>query len=259
MRSEPSPVGERPSSGVPRRVPGGREAPAAPLARPASRARDEAARHSLRVRRLRFWLPLAGIVAALAVVGWIVWTQITARFGLANVLFTRDGVTMVDPHISGQSLGRAYEMVARRGVQSFDNAKKVRFEEVSGRVEMQERRWVKLTAPIGLFDGTAQTLRLEGGVDVVTSDGYRIKAKSVDMQLDKGDMRTSEPVEVDTGSELLTAAEAHILENGHQMVFTGGVRLQLSPKVRTVAPTAATDAPPEAQPQPSASAKKETP
>lgn len=230
------------------RPPAGRRS-AAPLPRPVNRARDAAARHSLRVRRLRLWLPILGGVVALAVVGWIAWTQFSANFGLANVLFTRDGVTMVDPHISGRSQGRAYEMVAKRGVQSFDNAKKVRFEEVSGRVEMQDRRWITLTAPIGIFDGTAQTLRLEGGVDVVTSDGYRITTPTVDMALDKGDMHTNDRVEVNTGTETLSAATAKILDNGKQMLFTGGVRMSLAPKARTVAPVepaadAATPLPP---------------
>lgn len=203
---------------------------------PVSRARDAASRHSRRVRRLRFVLPLAGLVVALAVIGWIAWTQFSASFGLANVLFTRDGVTMVDPHISGRSQGRAYEMVAKRGIQAFDNAKKVRFEEVSGRVEMQDRRWITLTSPIGVFDGTARTLRLEGGVEVVTSEGYHITARSVDMNLDKGDMQTSEPLQIATGSETLAAATAQILDNGKQMLFTGGVTISLAPKARTVAP-----------------------
>jgi lipopolysaccharide export system protein LptC len=211
-------------------------------ARPADRARDEASRHSRRVRRLRFWLPLAGGLAALAVAGWIAWTSFSSHFGLANVLFTRDGVTMVDPHISGRSQGRAYEMQAKRGIQAFDNAKKVRFEEVTARVEMPDRRWVTLTAPIGIFDGTAQTLHLEGGVDVVTSEGYHVVTQSVDMALDKGDIRSADAVRVDTGSEMLDAGAAAILESGHRMVFSGGIRLSLTPKARTVAPV---DAAPE--------------
>lgn len=254
MQPEPSLTRER-ASGLPA---SGRRPPAAPL-RPVNRARDDAARHSARVRRLRLWLPILGGVVALAVVGWVVWTQVSANFGLANVLFTRDGVTMVDPHISGRSQGRAYEMVAKRGVQSFDNAKKVRFEEVSGRVEMQDRRWIKLTAPIGIFDGTAQTLRLEGGVDVVTSDGYRITTPTVDMALDKGDMQTNDRIEVDTGSETLSAATAQILDNGKQMLFTGGVRMSLTPKVRTVAPIEPSDPASGAAPAAAALPQKENP
>lgn len=263
MQPEPSLSRER-APGTP--ASGRRPSSAAPPTRAVSRARDAAARHSTRVRRLRLWLPILGGVVALAVVGWIAWTQFSANFGLANVLFTRDGVTMVDPHISGRSQGRAYEMVAKRGVQSFDNAKKVRFEEVSGRVEMQDRRWVKLTAPIGIFDGTAQTLRLEGGVDVITSDGYRITTPTVDMALDKGDMQTNDRIEVNTGSETLSAAAAKIVDNGKQMTFSGGVRMSLAPKARTVAPIEpAADAPvltPAPMPSPAATAplpQKENP
>lgn len=199
-------------------------------ARSVGRARDEASRHSRRVRRLRLGLPLIGGLAAFAVVGWIAWTSFSSRFGLANVLFTRDGVTMVDPRISGRSQGRAYEMQAKRGVQAFDNPKKVHYTDVIGRLEMQDRRWVTLTAPIGIFDGTTQTLRLEGGVDMVTSDGYHIVTPSIDMALDKGDIRAGEVVRIDTRSEMLEAAQAEILESGHRMVFSGGIRLNLAPK-----------------------------
>lgn len=256
MQPDPSPSRDRPH-GAPAAARRTASAPA--VARPVSRARDEAARHSVRVRRLRLWLPILGVAVALAVGGWVVWTQISSRFGLANVLFTRDGVTMVDPHISGRSQGRAYEMVAKRGLQSFDNAKKVRFEEVSGRVEMQERRWITLTSPIGIFDGTQQTLRLEGGVDVVTSDGYRVTARSADMALDKGDIVTTEPVEVVTSSETLAAAAAKILDNGKHMLFSGGVRMTLAPKSRTVAPQDAPGDAPAVAPVAAPSPQKDNP
>jgi lipopolysaccharide export system protein LptC len=210
---------------------------------------------------LRIWLPLAGVALVLVVLGWMAWTSLTGHLGLANVLFTKDGVTMVDPHIAGRAQGRAYDMVAKRGVQSFDSAKRVRFEELTGRVEMQDRRWVRLQAPVGIFDGTAQTLRLEGGVDVVTSEGYRITTASADIDLERGDMKTADRVTVATGDQTLTAAAARVSDGGHVLVFDGGVRLDLAPKVRTVPPeadaaTSEISRPDTARPD---TARKETP
>ena len=55
-------------------------------------------------------------------------------------------------------------------------------------------------------------------------------------------IRSADAVRVDTGAETLDAGAAAILESGHRMVFSGGIRLSLTPKARTVAPV---DAAPE--------------
>jgi lipopolysaccharide export system protein LptC len=208
----------------------------APAARGVSRARDAAERHSRRVRRLRIWLPVIGGLVALGVVGWTFFSSMTVRLGLNNVLFTKDGVTMVDPHISGRSQGRSYEMTAQKGLQAFDDPKKVRFEKVSGRIEMQDRKWAKVEAATGIFDGTKQTLQLDGGIDVVTSDGYHITTQSSDLDLDKGTMVTKTPVRIVTSDGTIDAGSARVEDHGRHMVFSDRVFVTLQPKQRTVAP-----------------------
>lgn len=213
------------------------EAPSFPLpSRGESRARAEAERHSRRVRRLRIWLPVLGGVVVLGVAGWTAFSSISARVGLNNVLFTKDGVTMVDPHISGRSQGRSYEMTAQKGIQAFDDPKKVRFEKVSGRIEMQERRWTKVEAAIGVFDGTKQTLRLEGGIEVVTAEGYRITMASSDLDLDKGLMVTNVPVRIVTSDGTIDAGSARVEDHGRLLMLKDRVFVTLQPKQRNVSP-----------------------
>jgi lipopolysaccharide export system protein LptC len=94
-------------------VPGRRVRPA-PLPSAARRAAD---RHSRRVRRLKILVPALAVIVVLGIVG-VAWVQsrLQGALDVKNVLFSKDGLTMVEPHLSGHAQGRAYDVSAQREI-----------------------------------------------------------------------------------------------------------------------------------------------
>lgn len=96
-----------------------------------------------------------------------------------------------------------------------------------------------VTAPTGVIDTGAKTLRLSGGVDVNRSDGYEMHAPTVTALFEAGEIDATGPVQ---GAGPLGTLQAGAMQlfrqktggdgggENYRLVFTEGVRIVYQPK-----------------------------
>jgi len=160
------------------------------------------------------------------------------------VLFSKNGVTMVEPRLTGRSRDRAYDIGAARATQDFLTPKVVQLEELAGRVEMKDSAWAKIVSHAGTYDGNSDTLTLRGSVSVTTSTGYLLTGENADINLTKGNMATDKPVHIQGPTGWLEAGAARVTDSGAMIEFSGGVHMTINPAV--VPATAGSDQPTDA-------------
>lgn len=192
-------------------------------------AQVAARRHSRLVRSLKFVLPGIALLGVAVLAGKALLFSYVPDLKLPTVLFSKDGITMVEPRLSGRSRDRAYEISALRAVQSLDDPKRVRLERVDGRIELSDKQWAKVEAKAGLYDGTSERLRLEQGLSVVTSNGYRAATDGADFDLATGKMVSRAPVRIDGPAATIEGAKLEISDDGRTFVFSGGIRMEIRP------------------------------
>ncbi|NLH80465.1 MAG: LPS export ABC transporter periplasmic protein LptC [Phyllobacteriaceae bacterium] len=202
---------------------------ATPVRRPA--AHIDADRHSRRVRLFKILLPSLGIAAALAV-GGLTWAKMhfAAGVDVRNVLFSKDGLTMVEPRLSGRAQGRTYDVSAARAFQSIEDPKVVRMEVIDGRLELSDGTSVKIESARGVYDGNRETLHLEGGVTIAASNGWRAEGASADVDLVGGRIEGREGVRIDGPTARLEADRFDLTDNGHHALFSDKVRMTVLPE-----------------------------
>lgn len=93
---------------------------------------------------------------------------------------------------------------------------------------------IALDAGQGRLDDAAGRLILAGGVEIVTSSGYRVTAARLDSALDRTELHSDGAVRaeapfgvIDAGGLLIRAGDAR--PAGYLMVFSGGVKLVYQP------------------------------
>ncbi len=206
---------------------------AARRARPAplpSAARIAADRHSRRVRRLKILLPVGAVVIALAIVG-VAWVQsrLLGALDVKTVLFSKDGLTMVEPHLSGHTQGRSYDVSAARAFQNIQNPKIIGLEGLTGRIEMADGTWAKIESAKGVYDGTREWLTLDGSVVVTTSSGWRAVSEHAEVDLTDGHVVSDRRVRISGRNGWIESDRIDVGDGGHRLVFDGTVRMLVQP------------------------------
>lgn len=194
------------------------------------RARAASERHSRRVRLFKWLLPLIGAGVALVIFGMIAVVSFLPNIKVSSALITKDGLTMVEPRLSGRANSKAYDVTAARAVQNLKDPKVVRFVDVEGRIEMAAPNWAKLMAREGVYDANTEKLRLEKGVSIDTTDGYKLRLDHADADLRNGFLSTDGPVALTGPNLAIDAVGAEVMDNGAVLVLRGAVRVTLIPK-----------------------------
>ena len=207
---------------------GGPVAPSRDVPRPL--AQIHADRHSRRVRIFKIALPLLGLAAVALVAGW---TFVKMYFGVAldvrNVLFSKDGLTMVEPRLTGRAQNRTYDVSAARAFQSIGDPKVVRMEEIDGIVTMEDGLSVKIESAGGTYDGNHETLNLAGGVTITASNGWRVEGRAADVDLIGGVITGREAIRISGPGTRLSSDRIDLTDNGHRALFEGTVRMTIVP------------------------------
>lgn len=190
----------------------------------------DADRHSRRVRFFKILLPGLGIAAIVLIAG-LTWAKMHFAPGVdvRSVLFSKDGLTMVQPRLSGRSQGRTYDVSAARAFQSISDPKLVRMEVIDVRLELADGTSVKIESARGAYDGNHETLRLEEGVKIAASNGWRAEGEAADVDLVGGRITTRSGVRIDGPGAHLSADGLDLTDNGHHALFTGRVRMTVVP------------------------------
>lgn len=190
-----------------------------------------AQRHSRRVRVLKLVLPLAAAIMAL---GFPIYSYLASPTSVpveADGSAYSDGkLVMANPRLDGLTdKNLPYSLSALRAIQNADNENIVELEGIGAKLPVTAGNVATIAASHGIYDREMNTLDLDREITVSTTDGVAAKFKSVFLDMGKGTMKTSEPVDILRGGSRITADTMTAQDSGKVLVFENRVRLNIDP------------------------------
>lgn len=194
-----------------------------------------AGRHSRVVRLLRVAIPL---VVVFGLGGYLLFSyinplrvleklpEVSGKLGVEG-----SKITMEAPRIAGITRDkRAYELTAETAVQDIAKPDVVELLNLRAKMEMQEADVVVITAKSGIYNTKGDNVILREHIVVTSGQGYNAKLREAVVDMKKGNVVSSQPVEIKMPTGLLTANSMEIIDSGDVVRFTGGVVLNLQPE-----------------------------
>jgi lipopolysaccharide export system protein LptC len=196
------------------------------------RAFRAARRHSRVVRTLRVAIPLA---VALGFIGFFLLVYFNPLRMLAklpvdigSLVVAGTKITMEKPHLSGFTQdARAYELSADMAKQDVTKPDIIELRNIRAKVQMQDKSMMELSAATGLYDSKGETLKLDQNILLSSSTGYRGRLSEAMIDIRKGHVVSTQPVEVEMLQGTLNAKGLEIVDSGDLVRFEGGVSLTL--------------------------------
>jgi lipopolysaccharide export system protein LptC len=189
-------------------------------------------RRTARVGLLKIALPLTALALIAAV---FVFPREGLIGGLSVDRATIDlieGLRLEQPRFTGEtSDGRPFTVTADWALPDGPDPETVRLGPVTGGIAVEDGLSLTLSAGGGELRPKDETLRLDGGVALETSDGYRLTAASALADLDAGALTAEGPI---SGSGPLGSVESETMRaarraEGDYIWFEGGVRVVVEP------------------------------
>lgn len=182
------------------------------------------------VRVLRVGLP----VAALALLGAIFLFPSPEISGVSveGMSVGGEGLRLERPRFSGEDAdGRPFVVTADWALPDGPDPEEIALGPLEGQARADAERALTLEAGGGVLRVKEERLRLEEGVAVETSDGWRLTASAAEVDLDAGTLDAVGPVEGSGPMGRLTAAamRAERRPEGAYVRFEGGVTLRIRP------------------------------
>ena len=203
---------------------------AAADARELERRFRAAARHSRLVRVLRLAIP-SGVVVALAMVLGLAWFNPLSMISnlpveIGNLVISGTTITMESPRVTGFTRdNRAYELTARAASQDITRPDRLELRQMRGKVEMEDKTVVELTATNGLYDTKTEMLNLTDNIIIKSSNGYEGHLSEAVIDIRKGKVISDRPVELRMMDGNLIANRFEVSDSGDVVRFFGGVAI----------------------------------
>jgi lipopolysaccharide export system protein LptC len=208
--------------------------PGQPTAGRPKTAISGARRHSRRVRLLRVLVPsllvlaLTGIVLA-NYLNPARWLRVPTEFG--TLVISGSKITMEAPRLAGFTKDqREYEVTATSASQDTKNPTVVEMKEISGRIDMEDKSRVTLTAVDGVYDTKADLLKLGQEIVIISTAGYQGRLSEALIEVKKGRIVSEKPVQLKMPQGTLDANRMEVTETGGVIRFEGGVVMNLTPE-----------------------------
>jgi lipopolysaccharide export system protein LptC len=149
------------------------------------------------------------------------------------------GLTISNPTFTGATRGGdRFRFEAREVVPDAAPPTTAAIGDLVGRLEFESGGAVDLQATAGDLDIPAEALALSGDVRIETSDGYKVRAERVDLDLAAGTLEAGDTVAtegpfgtIDSASLRIVPADAQ--GETHRFLFGGGVRVLYEPPAET--------------------------
>jgi lipopolysaccharide export system protein LptC len=191
-----------------------------------------AARHSARVRFLRFALPIGIVVIVGVILGLTFFNpfRILARLPLdpGKIVISGTKVTMAGPKLAGFTRdARAYDLTARSATQDLTKPDVLELQDISAKVDMQDKARVELTAATGVYDRKAEQLTLLDNILLTSSSGYEARLTQAMVDIKTGIVVSHNPVEVKMLHGTINANRLEVGDKGDVVRFDGGVSMIL--------------------------------
>ena len=203
-----------------------------------------AARHSRRVRLLRWALPLAItlILGRTMLVSWLDPLKVLVRLPIDSGKLVVSGtrITMQSPKLSGYTRDqRWYELNAKGATQDVTKPDLIDLDEVRAKIETVDKSTTFLSSKNGLYNRKSSILTLNNDVIVKSTSGYEIHLSEAVVDTTKGEVVSNKPVAVFTQDATLNADRLEIENSGDVVNFIGNVVMNLDNVGKAGQPTAA--------------------
>ncbi|TPI37555.1 LPS export ABC transporter periplasmic protein LptC [Mesorhizobium sp. B2-9-1] len=192
---------------------------------------NRAQRHSRRVRVLKFAVPLLAVAIAVA---FPVYSYLKAPVSVSvqadGTAFSNGKLVMANPKLNGFTKQKLpYSLTATRATQDVGQQAVIDLEGINAKLPVATDNIVSVDAAHGIYNRDANTMDLTSDVSVTTTDGLVAKFKSIFLDMGKGSMKTSNPVDVSRGGSRITADAMSVEDNGRLVVFENRVRVNIDP------------------------------
>ncbi|KAA6406108.1 LPS export ABC transporter periplasmic protein LptC [Candidatus Tokpelaia sp.] len=192
---------------------------------------SHAQKHSRRVRFLKIFLPIMAVIIA-AIFSWFTFfadfpgkavITLNSEEGQSNRL------VMTAPKVEGYTKDkRPYAITAQKAIQDPTQSGIIELQMIAGTMPLGNRGNARIEAASAFFDNINGRLQFDRPFTVVTEDGIGAKLLSADVNVQSGQMTTSDPVEINSATQNLTAASMRITENGRIIHFGGKVHIVIN-------------------------------
>ncbi len=193
-----------------------------------------ARRHSRRVRFLRKAVPVIlgiGLIGLLLVnfLNPLRWIRVPTEFGTLVISGSR--ITMEAPRLAGYTKDkREYEVSATAAAQDTKTPQIVEMKDIRGRIAMQDKSTVTLTAVEGIYDIKADILNLNHQITIDSTAGYHGRLSEAVVEIKNGRIVSEKPVQLKMPQGTLDANRMEATESGAVIRFEGGVVMMLTPE-----------------------------
>jgi lipopolysaccharide export system protein LptC len=191
-------------------------------------------RHSRRVGRLRFILPVTAVMMLLMVMAWP-WLN-GGYHGLIMPVFSQvmgeavDPMRMLKPRYVGHTRKHeAYEVTASSAFLDPRNPNRIRLDQLIAIVERNPADDVRLSADEGLYYRDRETLDLKGDLELRFGGRYTFKTSEASVFFARGEVVGAAPVTGEGPIGTLAADRFNIREGGDRLRFDGRVQVVFQP------------------------------
>ena len=185
------------------------------------------ARHTARVRFLKRAIVLGALLAVVSITIVVVFNpfrHLAGSVSLASVGVSGTRITMDLPKISGvQEGGGAYEVKAKSGIQDITTPSVMELLGVDARVGMADATTTRITSRHGVYNSRADTMDLDGDVEIANTSGYTLHLRSAVADFKAGRLTSHERLTVDIKGGPVSADDMAIANNGPVISFPGKV------------------------------------
>lgn len=173
----------------------------------------------------------AGVVAILVALTMIdPFSDVPGNVAISNATLDGSRITMESPRLSGfRKDGRPYALKAHSGVQDVRKPKIIELIAIEADITVDDKNKVKVTAPRGIFDSSADVMELrtrnaDDTIRVASTSGYVINLKTAHINFKAGTMVSDKKVSVRLTNGTISANSVKVIDNGKQITFSGKVR-----------------------------------
>jgi lipopolysaccharide export system protein LptC len=136
---------------------------------------------------------------------------------------------MAAPRLAGFTNDqRAYELTARAASQDVTQPNFLELQDITAKVELQDKAVVELKAANGLYDRKTEQLTLLDKILLKSTTGYEAHLTQAVVDVKGGNVVSSKPVEVKMLNGTLNANRLEVADKGEVARFEGGVVMILN-------------------------------